>query len=128
MSVQVKMILFEAGSEENLSAPEGVAVPNSEGWEVMDLDWYGGRRWMVAWMQREVPTTGRSKMPHRGEHVNYVHQTGMDAEIAHVLEDQGGTQLVLQRGNGEVVGPFPRRDPADYDQEGGGQTWHLLIP
>jgi hypothetical protein len=63
-------------------------------------------------------------MAKRGDHVNAVVESGQDPEIAHYLEDNGDKDT-LQLADGTVV-DYARRDPSDYDEAGGGQTWYPL--
>jgi hypothetical protein len=63
-------------------------------------------------------------MAKRGDHVNAVVESGQDPQIAHYLSDEGGKEK-LQLANGDVV-LYARRDPSDYDEAGGGQTWYPL--
>lgn len=61
----------------------------------------------------------------RGTHVNHVRESGVDPVIAHVLEDKGDV-ADLQDPDGGIVPNVPRRDPKDYDKQGGGGTYHLI--
>jgi hypothetical protein len=63
-------------------------------------------------------------MPNRGDHVNAVKESGEEPQIAHYLGDVGDKEQ-LQMANGDVV-LYARRDPSDYDEAGGGQTWYPL--
>lgn len=62
-------------------------------------------------------------MPKRGDHVMYVEESGKAPVIAHVLRANGNT-VDLQEPGGGVVPSVPRREPEDYDEKGGGRTWH----
>jgi hypothetical protein len=59
----------------------------------------------------------------RGDHVMYVPETGSDAVVAHVLKVNDNGTLNLQTPTGVETG-IPHREKEDYDESGGGRTWH----
>ena len=60
----------------------------------------------------------------RGAHVNAVIESGKAPVIAHYLGKVGDKEQ-LQLPDGSVAS-YARRDPSDYDEAGGGQTWYPI--
>jgi hypothetical protein len=60
----------------------------------------------------------------RGAHINVVTETGKAPGIGHFVEASGDKDVV-QLPDGTLA-RYARRDPADYDEQGGGQTWYPI--
>lgn len=62
------------------------------------------------------------------EAVNFNAGEGKESQFALVLKDhKGGTLDLLwvdDNGSWNAASHVPRREPADYGPEGGGDTWH----